>query len=98
MYILPIANENQKAYNITIKRGTPQESEQATGREGKKMDTTRFFEVILATLKKEYGQDFEAMSLDEKMGLVMIFADQITKDEPEIMQGLANAVYTELTI
>ena len=62
------------------------------------MDTTRFFEVILATLKKEYGQDFEAMSLDEKMGLVMIFADQITKDEPEIMQGLANAVYTELTI
>ena len=98
MYILPIANENQKAYNITIKRGTPQESEQATGREGKKMDTTRFFEVILATLKKEYGQDFEAMSLDEKMGLVMIFADQITKDEPEIMQGLASAVYTELTI
>lgn len=62
------------------------------------MDTTRFFEVILATLKKEYGQDFEAMSLGEKMGLVMIFADQITKDEPEIMQGLANAVYTELTI
>ena len=25
MYILPIANENQKAYTITIKRGTPQE-------------------------------------------------------------------------
>lgn len=25
MYILPIANENQKAYNITIKRGKPQE-------------------------------------------------------------------------
>lgn len=25
MYILPIENENQKAYNITIKRGTPQE-------------------------------------------------------------------------
>lgn len=25
MYILPIENENQKAYNVTIKRGTPQE-------------------------------------------------------------------------
>lgn len=25
MYILPIENENQKAYNITIKRGTPKE-------------------------------------------------------------------------
>ena len=25
MCILPIENENQKAYNITIKRGTPQE-------------------------------------------------------------------------
>ena len=40
MYILPIENENQKAYNMTIKRGTPQESEQATGREGKKMNKT----------------------------------------------------------
>ena len=40
LYILPIENENQKAYNITIKRGTPQETEQATGREGKKMNKT----------------------------------------------------------
>lgn len=60
------------------------------------MTTTRFFEVILATLKKEYGQGFEAMTQEEKMGLVMIFADQITKEDPEIMQGMAHAVYTEL--
>lgn len=60
------------------------------------MTTTKFFEVILATLKKEYGQDFEAMTQEEKMGLVMIFADQITKDEPEIMQSIAHAVYAEL--
>lgn len=60
------------------------------------MTTTRFFEVILATLKNEYGQDFEAMTQEEKMGLMMIFADQITKEEPEIMKAMAHAAYTEL--
>lgn len=59
------------------------------------MTITRFFEVILATLKNEYGKDFEAMNQEEKIGL-MIFADQITKEEPEIMKAMAHAAYTEL--
>ena len=61
------------------------------------MTTTKFFEAILATLKKEYGNKFDSMSQKEKMGLVMIFAVQITKEEPEIMRALSHAVYTELS-
>lgn len=61
------------------------------------MTTTKFFEAILATLKKEYGNKFDSMSQKEKMGLVMIFADQITKEEPESMRAISHAVYTELS-
>ena len=50
MYILPIENENQKAYNDNHQEGAPQESEQATGREGKKM-TKREKERISKTIE-----------------------------------------------
>lgn len=61
------------------------------------MDTKRFFEAILKTLKREYGEDFEGMTQDQKAGLIMIFAQQVTAEEPEIMQALSHAVYEELT-
>lgn len=60
------------------------------------MTTTKFCEAILATLKKEYGNKFDSMSQKEKIGLIIIVADQITKEEPEIMRALSHTVYTEL--
>lgn len=62
----------------------------------RKMTGIRFFEIVLGTLKKEYGEMFEAMSQDDKQNVVMIFAHQVAAQNPEIMQALAHAVYTDI--
>lgn len=60
------------------------------------MTGIRFFEIVLGTLKKEYGEMFEAMSQEDKQNVVMIFAHQVAAQNPEIMQALAHAVYTDI--
>ena len=60
------------------------------------MTGIRFFEIVLGTLKKEYGEMFEAMSQEDKQNAVMIFAHQVAAQNPEIMQALAHAVYTDI--
>lgn len=56
----------------------------------------RFFEIVIGTLKKEYGETFETLSQEEKQNVVMIFARQVAAENPEIMQALAHAVYTDI--
>lgn len=56
----------------------------------------RFFEIVVGTLKKEYGETFETLSQEEKQNVVMIFAHQVAAENPEIMQALARAVYADI--
>ena len=51
---------------------------------------------MVGTLKKEYGEMFETLSQEEKQNVVMIFAHQVAAENPEIMQALAHAVYTDI--
>ena len=60
------------------------------------MTGLKFFEIVVGTLKKEYGEMFEALSQEEKQNVVMIFAHQVAAENPEIMQTLARAVYTDI--
>ena len=60
------------------------------------MTGMRFFEIVVGTLKKEYGETFETLSQEEKQNVVMIFAHQAAEENPEIMQALAHAVYTDI--
>ena len=60
------------------------------------MTGMRFFEIVVGTLKKEYGETFETLSQEEKQNVVMIFAHQVAAENPEIMQALAHAVYTNI--
>ena len=60
------------------------------------MTGMRFFEIVVGTLKKEYGEMFETLSQEEKQNVVMIFAHQVATENPEIMQALAHAVYTDI--
>lgn len=60
------------------------------------MTGMRFFEIVVGTLKKEYGETFETLSQEEKQNVVMIFAHQVAAENPEIMQALARAVYTDI--
>ena len=60
------------------------------------MKGIKFFEIVLGTLKKEYGEMFETLSQEDKQNVVMIFAHQVAAQNPEIMQALAHAVYTDI--
>lgn len=61
------------------------------------MTTEKFFEIILQVVKSEFGDSFDNLSQSEKENVIMIFADQITKSDKEIMNALASAVYSELS-
>lgn len=60
------------------------------------MTGMKFFEIVVGTLKKEYGEMFEALSQEEKQNVTMIFAHQVAAENPEIMQALARAVYADI--
>ena len=60
------------------------------------MTGIKFFEIVLGTLKKEYGEAFESLNQEDKQNVVMIFAHQVAAQNPEIMQTLAHAVYTDI--
>lgn len=60
------------------------------------MTGMKFFEIVVGTLKKEYGETFETLSQEEKQNVVMIFAHQVAAENPEIMQALARAVYADI--
>ena len=60
------------------------------------MTGMRFFEIVVGTLKKEYGETFETLSQEEKQNVTMIFAHQVAAENPEIMQALARAVYADI--
>ena len=60
------------------------------------MTGMKFFEIVVGTLKKEYGEMFETLSQEEKQNVTMIFAHQVAAENPEIMQALARAVYTDI--
>ena len=67
------------------------------GRKEKEMTTAKFFEIILQVVKSEFGYSFDNLSQSEKVNVIMIFADQITKSDKGIMNALASAVYNELS-
>lgn len=60
------------------------------------MTGMKFFEIVVGTLKKEYGEMFESLSQEEKQNVTMIFAHQVAAENPEIMQALARAVYADI--
>ena len=60
------------------------------------MTGMKFFEIVVGTLKKEYGEMFEALNQEEKQNVTMIFAHQVAAENPEIMQALARAVYADI--
>ena len=60
------------------------------------MTGMKFFEIVVGTLKKEYGEMFEVLSQEEKQNVTMIFAHQVAAENPEIMQALARAVYADI--
>ena len=60
------------------------------------MTGMKFFEIVVGTLKKEYGEMFEALSQEEKQNVTMIFAHQVAAENPEIMHALARAVYADI--
>lgn len=60
------------------------------------MTGMKFFEIVVGTLKKEYGEMFEVLSQEEKQNVTMIFAHQAAAENPEIMQALARAVYADI--
>ena len=60
------------------------------------MTGMKFFEIVVRTLKKEYGEMFESLSQEEKQNVTMIFAHQVAAENPEIMQALARAVYADI--
>lgn len=60
------------------------------------MDIVKFMELELQTLKQGYGEEFEKLTQEEKMNLMIIFANQTCHQYPELMQVLANSVYEAL--
>ena len=60
------------------------------------MDIIKFMELELQTLKQGYGEEFEKLTQEEKMNLMIIFANQTCHQYPELMQVLANSVYEAL--
>ena len=60
------------------------------------MDIIKFMELELQTLKQGYGEEFEKLTQDAKMNLMIIFANQTCHQYPELMQVLANSVYEAL--
>lgn len=60
------------------------------------MDVVKFMELELQTLKQGYGEEFEKLTQDEKMNIMIIFANQTCHQYPELMQFLANSVYEAL--
>lgn len=66
------------------------------GRKEKKMTVMKFMELELQTLKEGYGEEFKKLTQEEKMNLMIIFANQTCHQYPELMQVLANSVYDAL--
>lgn len=60
------------------------------------MTMERLFEIILAAVKANYGEQFESLNQKEKQNIIMIMAGQLTQQNPEIMQAIAEAAYIEL--
>ena len=60
------------------------------------MDIVKFMELELQTLKQGYGEEFEKLTQDEKMNIMIIFANQTCHQYPELTQVLANSVYDAL--
>lgn len=49
------------------------------------MDIIKFMELELQTLKQGYGEEFEKLTQDEKMNIMIIFANQTCHKYPELM-------------
>lgn len=60
------------------------------------MTINNLFEIILATVKANYGEAFENLSQDDKQNIIMIMAGQLTQQNPEIMKAIAESAYLEL--
>lgn len=60
------------------------------------MDIMKFMELELKTLKEGYGEEFEKLTQEEKMNIMIIFANRTCHQYPELMQVLANSVYEAL--
>ena len=61
------------------------------------MELMRYFELAHLMLKRMYGDEYKKLSMEEKMGAIVILLNDTGKDYPEIMQGMANAAYVDFT-
>lgn len=61
------------------------------------MELTRYLELAHLMLKKMYRDEYEKLSMEEKMGAIAILLNDTGKDYPEIMQAMAHTAYVDFT-
>ena len=60
------------------------------------MNVNKFFEIILATVKQFYGEQFDKLNQDEKRAVIMKFANDLFGQNKEILDAVATSAYIEL--
>ncbi len=60
------------------------------------MNVNKFFEIILATVKRFYGEQFDKLNQDEKRAVIMKFANDLFGQNKEILDAVATSAYIEL--
>lgn len=64
--------------------------------EATKMNVNKFFEIILATVKQFYGEQFDKLGQEEKQAVIMKFASDLFGQNKEILDAVATSAYIEL--
>lgn len=60
------------------------------------MNVNKFFEIILATVKQFYGEQFDKLNQDGKRAVIMKFANDLFGQNKEILNAVATSAYIEL--
>lgn len=60
------------------------------------MNVNKFFEIILATVKQFYGEQFDSLGENEKKAVIMQFASDLFGQNKEILDAVATSAYLEL--
>lgn len=60
------------------------------------MNVNKFFEIILATVKQFYGEQFDNLGQAEKKAVIMKFASDLFGQNKEILDAVATSAYIEL--
>ena len=60
------------------------------------MALNTLFEIVLDTLKKQYGEEFEKLDSNAKKAVIMTYVQELFAREPKIKEAIAESTYLEL--